>query len=65
MNSSPNVVGVIKSWRMMRVGHTIHMGEVRNAYKILAGKPEGKKPLGKPRHKLDFRERGWKLLAST
>jgi hypothetical protein len=41
------------------------MGEKRNAYKILAGKPEGKRPLGRPRHrwvdniKMDLREIGW------
>jgi hypothetical protein len=41
------------------------MGETRNAYRILVGKPEAKRPLGKPRHrwvgniKMDLRERGW------
>jgi hypothetical protein len=45
-------------------GHVTHMGEMRNAYSILVGKPEGKRPLGRPRHrwediKMDLRETGW------
>jgi hypothetical protein len=32
-------------------GHIANMGEMRNAYKILAGKPEGKRPLGRPRRR--------------
>jgi hypothetical protein len=41
-----------------------HMGEKRNAYKILVGKPEEKRPLGRPRHRwenieMDLRETGW------
>jgi hypothetical protein len=32
-------------------GHIVHMGEMRNAYNILVGKPEGKRPLGRPRHR--------------
>jgi hypothetical protein len=41
------------------------MGEKRNAYKILVGKPQGKRPLGRPRHrwvdniKMDLKEIGW------
>jgi len=31
--------------------HVAHMGEIRNAYNILVGKPEGKRPLGRPRHR--------------
>jgi hypothetical protein len=46
---SPNTVRVIKLRRMRWVGHAAHMGEMRNAHNILAGKPEGKRPLGKPR----------------
>jgi hypothetical protein len=40
---------VIKSRRMRWAGHIARMEEVRNAYNILVGKPEGKRPLGKPR----------------
>jgi hypothetical protein len=40
-----------KSRRMRWVGHIAHMGEMRNAYKIMVGKPKGKKPFGRRRHK--------------
>jgi hypothetical protein len=36
---------------MRWAGHVVRMGEKRNAYKILVGKPEGKRPLGRPRHR--------------
>ena len=49
--SSPNIVQVIK-WRRMRwAGHVAHMGEERGVYKVLLGKPEGKRPLGRPRRR--------------
>jgi hypothetical protein len=48
--SSPNIMRMIKSKRMNREGHIARMGETRNTYRILVGKPEGKRPLGKPRH---------------
>jgi hypothetical protein len=50
---------------MRWAGHITGMWEKRNAYKILVGKPEGKRPLGRPRHswveniKMDLREIGW------
>ena len=47
--SSPNIVRVIKSRRMRRVGHVVRMGEERGAYRVLVGKPEGKRPLERPR----------------
>jgi hypothetical protein len=56
---------MIKSRRMRWAGHVERMGEKRNAYTILVGKPEGKKPLGRPRRrwmdsiKMDLREIGW------
>jgi hypothetical protein len=56
---------MIKSRRMRWAGHVARMGETRNAYRILVGKPEGKRPLGKPRRrwvdniKMDLREIGW------
>jgi hypothetical protein len=47
--SSPNIIRMIKSKRMRWAGHAARMGETRNAYWILVGKPEGKRPLGRPR----------------
>jgi hypothetical protein len=47
--SPPNIVRVIKSKRMRWVGHVAHMGEGRGVYRVLVGKPEGRRPLGRPR----------------
>ena len=49
--SSPNIVRVIKSRRMGWAGHVARMGEERAAYRVLVGKPEGKRPLGRPRRR--------------
>jgi hypothetical protein len=55
---------MIKSRRMRCAGHVTPMGKKRNAYRILVGKPEGKSPLGRPRHRwvdnieIDLRETG-------
>jgi len=49
--SSPNIVWVIKSRRMRWVGHVARMGEERGVYRILVGKTEGKRPLGRPRRR--------------
>jgi len=46
--SSPNNARVKKSRRMRWAGHVARMGEERGAYKVLVGKPEGKRPLGRP-----------------
>jgi hypothetical protein len=53
-------------WRRMRwAGHVSRMGEKRNAYRLLVGKPEGRRPLGRPRRrwvnniKMDILEIGW------
>jgi hypothetical protein len=62
--SSPNVVRVIKSRRMRWAGHVARMAEGRGVYRVLVGKPEVKRPLGRPRRrwediiKLDLREIG-------
>jgi len=51
MYSSPNIVRVIKSKRMRWAGLVARMGEERGAYRVLVGKPEVKRPLGRPRHR--------------
>jgi hypothetical protein len=62
MYSSPSIIRMAKSRRMKWAGHVARMGEKRNAYRILVGKPEGERPLGRPRCrwvdniKLDLRE---------
>jgi hypothetical protein len=61
--SLPNIVRVVK-WRRMRwAGHVARMGEERVVHKVLVGKPEGKRPLGRPRRrwediKMDLQEFG-------
>jgi hypothetical protein len=47
--SSPSIIRIIKSRRMRWAGHVARMGEKRNMYRLLVGKPEGKRPLGRPR----------------
>jgi hypothetical protein len=49
--SSPNIVRVIKSRRMRWAGHVAHIGEGRGVYRVLVGRPEGKRPLGRPRRR--------------
>ena len=49
--SSPNIVRVIKSRRMRFAGHVARMEEGRAVYRVLVGKPEGKRPLGRPRRR--------------
>jgi hypothetical protein len=49
--SSPSIIRMIKSRRMRWAGHVGRMWEKRNAYRILMGKPEEKRPLGRPRRR--------------
>jgi hypothetical protein len=49
--ASQNISRVTKSRRMRFVGHVARMGEMRNAYNILVGKPEGKRTLGRSRYR--------------
>ena len=57
--SSPNIVRVIKSRKMSWTGHVARMFEERVAYRLLVGKPEGKRPMGRPRRRwVDLREVG-------
>jgi hypothetical protein len=63
--SSPSIIRIIKSRRMRWAGHVARMGEKRNAYRLLVGKPKGKRPLGRPRRswvdniRMDLGEVGW------
>jgi hypothetical protein len=47
--SSPSIIRIIKPRRMRWAGHVARMWEKRNVYRLLVGKPEGKRPLGRPR----------------
>jgi hypothetical protein len=48
---SPSIIRIIKSRRITWAGHVARMGEKRNAYRILVGKQEGNRPLGRPRRR--------------
>jgi hypothetical protein len=48
---SLSIIRINKSRRMRWAGHVARIGEKRNAYRILVGKPEGKRPLERPRHR--------------
>jgi hypothetical protein len=60
--SSPDIIRQVKSRRIRWAGHVARMGEERKLYKVLLGKPEGKRPLGRPRRRwedgirMDLRE---------
>jgi hypothetical protein len=47
----PDIIRQVKSRRMRWAGHVARMGEERKVYKVLVGKPEGKRPLGRPRRR--------------
>jgi hypothetical protein len=49
--SLPNIVRVVKSTRMRWAGHGARMGEERGEHRLLVRKPEGKRPLGRPRRR--------------
>jgi hypothetical protein len=63
--SSPSITRIIKLRRMRWAGHVAQMWEKRNTYRLLVGKPEGKRPQGRPRHRwvdnirIDLGEMGW------
>jgi hypothetical protein len=64
--SSPDIIKQIKSRKMRWARHVARMGEGRNVYRVLAGKPEEKRTLGRPRRrwedgiKMDIRAIGWR-----
>jgi hypothetical protein len=63
--SSPSIIRIIKSRMMRWAGHLARMGEKRNVYRLLVGKPEGKRPQGRSRCRsvdriqMDLGEVGW------
>jgi hypothetical protein len=63
--SSPDIIPVIKSKRLRWTEHVVCMGDGRGVYRILVGRPDGKNPLRRPRHrwedniKMDLQEVGW------
>jgi hypothetical protein len=65
LNSSLSIIRMIKSRRMGWAWHVVRMGEKRNAYRLSVGKSEGKRPIGRLRHrcvgniKMDLLEIGW------
>jgi hypothetical protein len=62
--SSPDIIRQVKSRRKRWAGHVARLGEERKVYRVWVGKPEGKRPLGRPRHRgedrirMDLREIG-------
>ena len=66
--SSPNIVRMIKSRRMRWAGHVARMAEERGVYGVLVGKPEGRRPLGRPRRRwvanirMDLQEVGCRYM---
>jgi hypothetical protein len=64
-NEELRIIRIIKSRRMRWAGHVARMGEKRNAYRLLVGKPEGKRPLERPRRRwvdnirMNLGEVGW------
>jgi hypothetical protein len=67
--ASTDITRLTKSRRMRWAGHVARMGDMRNAYNILVGKPEGKRLFGRPRHtwegniRIYLRKVGWKVVA--
>jgi hypothetical protein len=63
--SSRSIIRIIKARRIRWAGHVAQMGEKRSAYGLLVGKPEGRRPVGRPRHRwldniwIDLVEVGW------
>jgi hypothetical protein len=63
--SSPSIIRIIKSRRMRCANHVARTGKKRNAYRLWGAKPEGKRPLGRPRRRwvdnirMNLGEKGW------
>jgi hypothetical protein len=71
LHSPPDIIRIIKSKSMRWAGHVTRMGEKRHMYRLLVGKPEGERPLGRPRCrwidtiKMDLLEIGWSVVDWT
>ena len=65
--SLPNIVRVVKSRRMRWAGHVTRMGVGRGVHRVLVGKPEGKRPPGRPRRRWSWLRigMGWRTLVNT
>jgi hypothetical protein len=67
--SSPNIIWLIKSRRLRWAGHVARMNKGSGAYRILVWRPQGRRPLGRPKHrwegdiKMDLQEVGWGSMA--
>jgi hypothetical protein len=65
LDFSPSIIIIIKPRRMRWAGHVARMGKKKSAYRILVGKPEGKRPLGRPKRRwednieMELREIRW------
>jgi hypothetical protein len=65
LHSSPSIIRIMKARRVRWAGHVARMGEKRDAYRLLVGKPEGRRPLGRPGRRwldnirMDLLEVGW------
>jgi hypothetical protein len=63
--SSPSIIRIMKARRMTWAGHVVRMGESRNAFRLLVGKPEGRRSLVRPRRRwldditMDVGDLGW------
>jgi len=70
LSASNDISRVIRSRRMKWTGYVACTKEIRNAYKVMVGKPEGKRSLGRPRRswkdniRMDLREIGWEVVDS-
>jgi hypothetical protein len=59
-----HIIRQVKSRRMRWAGHVARLGEERKVYKTFVGKPEGKRPLGRPRRRWEDRDR-WRAVVSA
>ena len=63
--SSANIIRSLKSRRLRWAGHVARMEQSSNAYRVLVGKPEGKRPLGRPRRRWEENEESYIMVSYT